>query len=391
MPGRGYVGMRAYYLMRELSEKGCAVDLVTSSTNQFQNSAHKPEALRISDNFSFFTLRGTRFAKSGAIVRILSWIQFELNFLLFNKKKLRKPDVIIVSSPSILTIINGIYWSRIYKAKLVFEIRDIWPLTLVEEGGSSESNPIIKALAALERWGYRSSDLVIGTMPNLFDHVATVCGEVAPRVICVPIGIPDEDSKYFGSTKNCDQRRDSGNLRIAYVGTIGTTNALETLFEALTQLDLPELEVDVVIVGDGPLLEHYIGKYGTTPNVTFLGPVEKEAVGDLLTTFDILYFSTFKSRVWQYGQSLNKIVDYMLSGKPVLGSYSGFASMLNEADCGWFVDAEDSGALAKSITLLSSMDRKKLVEKGRSGFDWITRHRKYSKLADALLAEIRNI
>ena len=101
--------MRAYYLMRELSERGCAVDLVTSSTNQFQNSAHKPEALKISDNFSFFTLRGTRFAKRSALIRIISWIQFELSFLFFNKKKLRKPDIIIVSSPSILTILNGFF------------------------------------------------------------------------------------------------------------------------------------------------------------------------------------------------------------------------------------------------------------------------------------------
>ena len=41
-----------------------------------------------------------------------------------------------------------------------------------------------------------------------------------------------------------------------------------------------------------------------------------------------------KSKVWDYGQSMNKIVDYMMAGKPVVASYSGYPSMLNEAGSG---------------------------------------------------------
>ena len=54
-----------------------------------------------------------------------------------------------------------------FKTKLVFEVRDIWPLTLTEEGGFSSLNPLIIILRAIELVGYRFSDLVVGTMPGL--------------------------------------------------------------------------------------------------------------------------------------------------------------------------------------------------------------------------------
>ena len=54
---------------------------------------------------------------------------------------------------------------------MVFEIRDIWPLTLVEEGKYSRLNPIYCVLRLLELCGYKYADLIVGTMPNLKQHV----------------------------------------------------------------------------------------------------------------------------------------------------------------------------------------------------------------------------
>lgn len=75
----------------------------------------------------------------------------------------------------------------------------------------------------------------------------------------------------------------------------------------------------------------------------------------------------------------------MLAGKPIVGSYSGFPSMINEAECGWFVPAEDSVALAEKIILLSSSDRDALAKIGERGSKWIRKNRRYSLLASDLL------
>ena len=68
-------------------------------------------------------------------------IHDKFNFL--PKKKLQKPDVIIVSSLSPLPIVSAYFWSKKYKAKLLFEVRDIWPLSLIEIGGFSKLNPLV--------------------------------------------------------------------------------------------------------------------------------------------------------------------------------------------------------------------------------------------------------
>jgi len=52
------------------------------------------------------------------------------------KGQLPKPDVIVASSLSPLTVVNGFLLRKRYRCRLVFEIRDIWPLTITEEGAS---------------------------------------------------------------------------------------------------------------------------------------------------------------------------------------------------------------------------------------------------------------
>lgn len=377
--------------MEELSNLGCNVDIVTSTASSFLRTEHKADASKLSPSLSFFQLKGLRYGSAGSIARILSWLEFEAKVFLFNKKKLKKPNVVIVSSLSIFSIINGFIWSRVYRAKLVFEVRDIWPLTLTEEGGFSRYNPLIMALSLLERWAYSVSDLIIGTMPNMKAHVSSINATEASKVICIPIGTPDDTLNPFFSSYIPETPQKKHQFVMGYVGTVGKTNALDTLFTALESIDLVQHNIEFHVVGDGPMLEHYVERYSHIDNLLFVGHVGKETVAEVISGFDVVYFSTFKSRVWEYGQSLNKLVDYMLAGKPILGSYSGFPSMINEAECGWFVPAEDHIALAEKIVALSAFDKDALVKIGERGSKWIRENRRYSLLASDLLNHLKDL
>ena len=72
----------------------------------------------------------------------------------------------------------------------------------------------------------------------------------------------------------------------------------------------------------------------------------------------------------------------MLSAKPVLASYSGFPSMLNEAGCGSFIPAGDVSALCREIERYQSMSDSERQDLGNSGRSWILRNRKFSDLAN---------
>jgi glycosyltransferase involved in cell wall biosynthesis len=315
----------------------------------------------------------------------LSWIHFEINLFILNKSRLTKPDVIIVSSLSLLTILNGILLKKKYKCKLVFEIRDIWPLTLVEEGSFSSKNIFIKILSLIEKLGYVKSDFIVGTMPNLKSHVCKVLGYERP-VHCIPMGINENVQISKKSLPNyfVNNYLNPNYFNVVYAGTIGITNALVTFFET-AELLLSDNSIRFVVVGDGPLKKHYQTEYKHLKNLLFAPKVESNQVSFVLEYSDLVYFSTFKSRVWDYGQSLNKVIDYMSSGRPIVASYSGYPSMINEADCGFFVPAEDPKALSKKIVEIKMMSAPERNALGKRGKDWLYKNRRYSILASKYL------
>ncbi len=88
---------------------------------------------------------------------------------------------------------------------------------------------------------------------------------------------------------------------------------------------------------------------------------------------------------------MNKVVEYMLAGKPILASYSGFPSMINEAECGWLVNSADEVILTDTILEISKMSKQQLETIGKRGKDWIIKNRNYAKLASDYIEIITSI
>ncbi|MDA9003864.1 glycosyltransferase [bacterium] len=123
-------------------------------------------------------------------------------------------------------------------------------------------------------------------------------------------------------------------------------------------------------------------KYKDLKNLSFAPRVEKKYVVPILKKCDLLYFSVFSSKVWLYGQSLNKVIDYMSAGKPIIASYDGFPSMINEAKCGEFIPAGDSDSIVHSIINYSKLPAQERAEIGERGRRWLFKNRLYKKLAE---------
>lgn len=330
-------------------------------------------------------IRTRKYARTVSTGRVLSWLDFELKLFRMPKKNLPVPDVIIVSSLSLLSILNGAWLRNRYRCKLIFEIRDIWPLTLVEEGGYSPANPFVKLLAWVERFGYRRADLVVGTMPNLSAHVRDVAGE-GLRCECVPFGF---DPSAFEKddplpSDYLEQHIPGDKFIIGYAGSLGLTNALETVVECAKQL-ADDDRFFFVFLGGGDLRERFIEETRQLGNVAFLPKVERAQVQSVLRHCDLLYFAVYDSPVWKFGMSLNKLIDYLMAGKPVLASYSGYQSMLNEADCGEFVPSGDVSALSAAIRRHAEMPPEALAQRGKSGRRWLLEHRRWDVLATRYL------
>jgi glycosyltransferase involved in cell wall biosynthesis len=225
-------------------------------------------------------------------------------------------------------------------------------------------------------------------MPNLQEHVKNIAGDDS-KVVCIPMGVSSEMLNQGASLPDgyLAKYLDNKYFNVVYAGTIGITNALETLFAAAELLAENE-SIRFVIVGDGNLRAEYERRYKHLKNVVFAPKVSKAQVHSVLSKSNLVYFSTYKSKVWHYGQSLNKVIDYMLSGRPTIASYSGFPSMINEAECGFFTPSEDHIALAKKVVEVSLMDPSDLDLIGARGRPWLIENRDFKLLANFYIESI---
>lgn len=389
------VPSRLFYLSKEFINLGHKTTLITSDSNHLANYPLTKKT------FNFENIEGVpvcwiktkKYQKTVSIKRIISWFDFEFKLFQLNFKKLNlhNPDVVIVSSLSIFSIIYGFYLKKKFNCLLVFEIRDIWPLTMIEEGGFSKYHPLVFFIGLIEKFGYKKSDLIVGTMPKLDLHIKNILG-YEKDFFCSPLGFNPRD---YG-----EEIKKEGNpllnifpkdkFIVGYAGSMGVTNALEPFIECI-KLFRKNDKIHFILIGSGDLREKFEKQLLGYENVTFLNRIEQKQVKYFLNMCDILYLSTKKSKVWNYGQSLNKIIEYMLSSRPIIASYSGFPSMINEAHCGKFITTNNPKEIEDAISEFFDMPAKDREKIGKRGREWIFKNRKYSQLAQEYINKIEEL
>src|SRR5690606_13536494 len=83
-----------------------------------------------------------------------------------------RPDAIVVSSPHPFSIFAAHALARKYRARLVFEIRDIWPLSLTEILGVSRWHPFVQLCAFAERFALQKAQLIASVLPRADRYLA---------------------------------------------------------------------------------------------------------------------------------------------------------------------------------------------------------------------------
>jgi glycosyltransferase involved in cell wall biosynthesis len=384
---------RLFFLAREAKKLGNNVRLITSDANHFTNipTTGKVYNEEHQNGVAITWIETKKYKKTASIDRILSWFDFERKLFTMNLKNINKPDVVIVSSLSIFTILYGYYLKKKWGSFLVFEIRDIWPLTMTEEGGFSKWHPLVLLIGFIEKFGYNKADLVVGTMPKLDLHVKNIIGKEKP-FFCSPLGFdPDNYSVEELSSANPFQYLVSKDkIIVGYAGSMGITNALESFIETIKQMnEFPNIHF--LMVGSGDLKKSFENELAQYENVTFLPRIKQKEVKYFLQICDILYLSTKDSKVWDYGQSMNKVVECMLAAKPIIATYTGFPSMINEANCGDFVNSSSPEDLKNTILHYANMTHQERLKVGENGRKWIFENRTYNLLGKKYLEAINKL
>ncbi|OAD22041.1 glycosyltransferase [Candidatus Thiomargarita nelsonii] len=384
---------RPYYLAREWLKLGHRVRIVAASESHLRHQQPNVDgniAHESIDEIEYVWLKTPSYHGNG-VGRVLNLLAFAKALFLYRKSLLSDfiPDIVIASSPHPFIIRGSKKIASHAKASLVFEVRDLWPLSLVELGGMSRWHPFVMLMQYEENYAYQCSDKIASLLPKAQEYMCSH-GMSKEKFIYTPNGIVVADWKTSRSLPNetagkIDLFRSKHDFLVGFTGTHGVANALSYLLEAAKLLKSDN--VGFVLVGEG-IVKNALIKYAQKnklSNVLFLNPVEKRMIPSFLTRMDILYIGWKKQPLYRFGVSPNKLFDYMMAGKPIVHAIDAGNDLVAESGCGISCEAENPEAIAKVIMKLKDLSEDNSEAMGAKGRDYVLANHDYAVLAKKYL------
>jgi len=384
--GSPHYGMnyRSYYLAKKFIEEGNSVTIFSGSYSHLFNNFPKINGMfteEIIEKINYIWIRTPKYNTSKSIGRIWNMLVFMFKLFFIDISKYQKPDIIIISSLSLFPIFNAYIWSKILKVDFIFEVRDIWPLTLIDVGNMSRYHPLVIFLGWFEKLGYKKAKYIVSLLPNAKEYMMSR-GMKENKFRYIPNGINlEEVENYQEVSDELKKLLPKNKFIVGYVGTLGIANALEYFLEAAKKLK-DNSEIHFLLVGKGGeknKLQEYC-KVHQLSNVTFIDPIPKIQVQGMLKLFDMCYIGWHNKHIYKYGISANKIFDYMYSARPILHSISIKSDIVKDAQCGISIKSEDSESIKESILKLSVMNKNKLERMGENGKKYVISNHSYGNL-----------
>lgn len=306
-------------------------------------------------------------ANNGFAKRTLDYLSFMIMAMIASPF-LRRPDVIVGTSPQFFTLLAAWFASLIKARPWILELRDIWPES-IKAVDAFENSIVFSALEKLEMFLYRRAARIVAVTYS-FKETLVDRGIPAEKIAVVTNGV--ELAQFTSQPKDPDLVEAlglEGKFVAGYVGTHGMAHALETILKAAETLNRNghSQSVAFLFVGEGArreALERDAAARNLT-NVRFVGPVPKQEVSRYWSVLDVSIIHLKDTEL--FGTTIpSKLFECMGMGLPVLLGLRGEAKRIVEQyEFGECFPPEDDAALASAIATLAP-DPARLAKLGRN-------------------------
>lgn len=393
--GNPRLGMefRPYYLAREWVKTGNKVMIIGGSYSHLRKQ--QPETDKETVEGIEYRWIPIKPYKGNGLGRIRSMFDFVRKLWFGYKKYIGdfKPDVVIASSTYPLDIYPARKIAKRFGSKLVYEVHDLWPLSPMELGGYSKNHPFIRVMQAAEDYCYRHSDKVVSLLPNALDHMKER-GMAEEKFVYIPNGFDPEE---WNTSRNAPEEvmnrinnlKNEGKFVLMYAGGHAISNALDFFLDAMLSLK-DNHKIVAVMIGNGQeksRLQQRV-KDEKINNVIMLSTVPKKDIPSVLALADCLYIGWKKNPLYRFGICPNKLLDYMMSGKPIIHSVAAPNDWVKDGKCGISIDAENAELLAEVIKQMSEKTEEEINTLGVNGKIFCQSNFNYSKLANQFVKSL---
>ena len=382
-------GTRHHDLALHLMRRGHRPMIVACNFNHWSRMQHQP--LRVGTHIQtreegvpYRWIRSTAYGSSWQ--RLLNMLLFALRLQRIARWHPDVPDVVVGSSPHLLAALSAWMLARRLSVPFVLEIRDIWPLSMVEVAGLPRHHPVVLIFSWIEKFLYRRADGIVSLLPGTKNHLKQRVTKFGPY-LWLPNGI------NIDVIEEAPLRSEAAPFTLLYAGSHGDANHLDTILDAADILQQNHAAVRIDFIGQGPEKPRLMSRARSMGllNVSFENPIPKHDVYSRLAEADAFVIALKRTSLYRFGISLNKLFDYMAVGRPIIFSGFAYANPVTIAHCGVCVPPENAQALADAIRQLASLTSEKRQTIGRRGRRYVEANHNTNLLAGTLAKYLQTI
>lgn len=306
---------------------------------------------------------------------------------------LPKPDVVIATSPQLLCALAG-WWIAFWKrVPFVFEVRDLWPESLVAVGAGKEGGLLHRTLGVIAAFLYRHADRIVVVSPAFKDHLIRHW-KISPQKISIVVN--GVETELFRFDPAADQLRKElkleGRFLICYIGTIGHAHGLETLISAAEQLRTALPEAMFLLIGEGAEKERIIelARARGLTNIRFLDQKPREEIPAYVSAADVCLVMLKKNELFKTVIP-TKLLEYMACERPVVVAVDGQARQIaEESRGGVFVEPENCADLVKALLSLANNPEQRR-QMGANGRIYLVKNFSRKKTAEEYIQVLETV
>lgn len=398
-------GTRHYDLARRLVARGHHVTIFAAGRSHRSGREVRVRPGRL---YHSETINGVRFVwlrtspyHGNTWRRQLNMLSFLVVFVVV-QTRFARPDIVIGSTVHPFAALGGWLAARLRGARFAFEIRDLWPQTLIDLGAMRRGSPGERLLRALEAFLVRRASAVITLLPGVTDYLAEQ-GLPSDHVVYLPNGadltaFPKDGGVAARPTSpraaqaiaEIERMQADGRFVVGYLGAFGLVNRVDLLARAAAIIEASAPgRIGLVLIGDGPERAEVERAAAAAPAAArVVDPVPKLDVPAVLRALDAAAVHTTYTPVYRYGISFNKLFEYMAAERPVVFATSTAYDPVARSGAGLTVEPDDAGRLADAFLEMASLPAASRAAMGAAGRSFVQREHDLDALGAVLAAVV---
>ncbi len=379
---------------RWVAESGTDVTVVTNQPNHptgvlFPGYRNRWLTAEVKDGIEVRRVKTFLAPNVGFLRRSLSYLWYMVAAF-FGALRVPRPDVVVATSPQFFCAVAGWLVSRRHRCPFVFEVRDLWPDSIVTVG-AMRRGLAIRLIERIEMFLYRQAHAVV-VVTDAFRDNLKARGVPDSKITVLKNGV---DLEFFQPRSAPEQLRRElgaeGRFVVSYIGTLGMAHALDGIVEVADRLR-DEKDILFLLVGDGAEQERIERSVAARqlPNVRLVPGVSKAKVLDYYALTD-LGLVTLRDKALFRAVLPSKVFELMAMARPILCTVQGECrALLTEAGAAVFADPEDVSGMADAVVRIQGQPELR-QRMGLAGRAFVTAHFDRNRLAHDYLELLQRV